>query len=101
MGATQCTSHLPIQVDMQAIRPRARRPGPGRGGAQGWMLVVVAHLASLLSVGALVIGLTFGSIAAAKRCIGDGAAHGQAATAPDEDGGSRAGATQASTWSSR
>jgi len=76
MVATQCTSRLPVKIDIPTIRPRARRRSPDGGGAQGWVLMVVAHLASLVSVGALVIGLTFGSIAMAKRCIGDDATPG-------------------------
>jgi len=101
MVATQCTDRLPFKIDVQTVRPRARRRDPHRGGTQGWVLVIVAHLASLLSVGAFVIGLTFGSIATAKRCIGSDAVHGQSVPAPDDGGGSHPGATEAVTRSVR
>ena len=101
MAVMHCTHRLPIELDMRTIHLRARRQGPHRGGTQGRGLVVVAHLASLLSIGALVSGLTFGLIAMAKRCIGADAALALAAPAPDDGGSSRTGATDAVAGSSR
>ena len=79
---------------MRSIRLCARRRGPPRGDTHDRWLLIVAHLASLLSVGALVIGLTFGSIALARRCIGAGAAPGLAAAALDDGGSSRSGTAE-------
>ncbi len=101
MAATQCMLRLQIQQDTQAIRPRALHRGPPRDDTAGRRLVVVAHLAALLSVGALVIGLTFGSIAMARCCIGIAAASGAAATAPNNGGGSRTDTKEAVAGSSR
>ena len=97
MAAMQCMLRLQLQPDTQAIRRRARRRRAPRDDLAGRGLVVIAHLASLLSVGALVIGLTFGSIATARRLIGTAAASGDGVTAPEDGGGSRAGTTEAIT----
>ncbi len=101
MAAMQCTHRLPIEHDMQAIRPRAPRGGPPGEDATDRGLVIVAHLASLLSVGALVIGLALGSIAMARCFTGTAASPGLAATAPDDGGGSRTGTTETVAGSSR
>ena len=97
MAAMQRMLRLQIQQDMRAIRRRAPRQGAPRDDSTGRGMVVVAHLVSLLSVGALVIGLTFGSIAMARCCIGPAAASGAAATPTDDRGGSRADTTEAAT----
>ena len=97
----QCTHRLSIERDMHAIRPHAWLPGPRRDDTPGRGLVIVAHLASLLSIGALVIGLTFGSIAMARRCVGTDGASSPAATAPDDVGVSRTGMTETVAGSSR
>lgn len=86
---------------MQARRRRSRRRGARRGGTPGRGLVIGAHLASLLSVAALVTGLTVGSIAMARRCIGSDAASGFAATAPEDGMRSRTGTTEPAARSSR
>jgi hypothetical protein len=101
MPVLQCPQRLPIEHHPQAIRPRERRPGLPRHGAPDRGLVIVAHVASLLSVGAIVTGLTFGSIAVARRSVGAIAASGLAATAPEDGGRSRAGTTEAETGLSR
>ena len=101
MAAMQCMLRLQVQPDMQAIRCRALRRRAPRNDLAGRGLVVVAHLASLLSVGALVIGLTFGSIATARRLIGTAAASGDGVTAPEDGGGSRTGTTEAVAGSPR
>ena len=97
MAAMQRMLRPQVQPDMQAIRRRALRRRAPRNDSAGRGLVVVAHLVSLLSVGVLVIGLTFGSIALAKRCIGPAAASGAAATPTDDRGGPRADTTEAAT----
>ena len=101
MAAMQRTNRLPIEHDMRAIRPRTPRRGPPLDDMPGRGLVIVAHLALLLSVGALVIGLTLGSIALARRCIGTDAAPGLAAKARENGGGSRTGTTGTGAWSTR
>lgn len=101
MAAMQRMLRLQIQQDMQAIhRPSVRRGAP-RDDSTGRGLVVIAHGVSLLSVGALVTGLTFGSMALARHCIGTTAAPGAAATATDDDGGSPADTTKIVTGSLR
>ena len=97
MVVMQCTlRRLPIEHDMQAIRPCAtgRRP-PDDAASLG--LVIVAHLASLASVGALVIALTLGSIAMARCFTSTDAVPGLAATAPDDEGGLRISTTAGSS----
>jgi len=93
MATMQCTPCVPIRLDMRTFRPRARRRGPPRGDTRDRRLLIVAHLASLLAVTTLVIGLTFGSIAVARRCIGSAAAPALAAALPDDGGGSRSATT--------
>ena len=101
MAAMQRMLRPQVQPDTRAIRRRARRRGAPRDDSTGRGMVVAAHLVSLLSVGALVTGLTFGSIALARRCIGTAAASGVAATATGGGGGSRADTTEVVTGSPR
>ena len=101
MAVTQCTHRLSIEHHMQAIRPRATRRWPPRDDAAGQGLVIIAHLALLASVGALVIGLTLGSIAMSKCFTGANAVRGLAATAPDDKGGLHASTTETAAGSSR
>ena len=101
MAVMQCTHRLPIQQDTQAIRPRAtrRRPPQDETAAQG--LVIVAHLASLASVGAFVIGLTLGSIAMSRCFASADAVPGLAETAPDDETGLHTNATETAAGTSR
>ena len=101
MAAMQPLLRLPIQQDTQSICRRALRRGAPRNESTSRGLVVVAHIVSLLSVGALVIGLTFGSVALARRCIGTAAASVAAAAATDDGGDSRTGPTKVVTGSPR
>ncbi len=96
MVIMQCTLHrLPIEHDMQAIRPCATRRSPPDDAASLGLLII-AHLASLASVGALVIGLTLGSIAMARCFTSTDAAPDLAATAPDDEGDLRTSTTAGS-----
>ena len=70
MAAVQRMLRRQVQPDTRATRRRARRRGAPPDDSTDRALVVVAHLVALLSVGALVVGLTFGSIALARYCIG-------------------------------
>lgn len=101
MPVLQCPQRQPTEHHPQAIRQRERRPGLPRHRTPDRGLVIVAHVASLLTVGAIVTGLTFGSIAVARRSVGAIAASGLVATAPADGGRSRAGTTEAETGSSR
>lgn len=101
MPVLQCPQRPPIEHHRQAIRPRARRRGSPRHGTPDRGLVIVAHVASLLSVGAVVTGLTFGSIAMARRCMVSEAVSGFAATASEDRGRSRTGTNETAAASSR
>jgi hypothetical protein len=84
MHATQPTTHRMLAHGIQANRPRRPRRSPARDDTHGPGLVIVAHVASLLSVAALIVGLTFASIAMARRCIGVDAASGPLARVRDD-----------------
>jgi hypothetical protein len=101
MAAMQPLPRLQIRRDTPAIWRRAPRRGAPRDESTSRGLVVVAHIVSLLSVGALVIGLTFGSVALVRHCIGTAAASVAAAAATDDGGGSRTGPTEVVAGSPR
>ena len=95
MPAIHFTHRVPTGHDMRVIRPHSRHRGSPSDSKPSRGLVIVAHLVALLSVGAVVTGLTLLSIVTAKRCLVSGATPGLAATGPADDVRSRTGSAGA------
>ncbi|HYP32076.1 MAG TPA: hypothetical protein VES00_09420 [Burkholderiaceae bacterium] len=86
---------------IQAVPPHAPCQGQPRHDKLGRGPVIVAHLASLLSVGLLVVGLTTGAIALARRYIDTGPAPDLAVTARDDGASTSTAAKETGAESSR